>query len=293
MQNFTEQSVYCICSTDGNLIPCIIFSDQDRIEWKNRAAITANSLGIIIIVYAIMKNHVHFLVRGDKEDANRFMAILIGEMKKYYQCKGIHLNGLLVKGVREVQDDEHLQNALAYVLRNPMTAGDYKGMFTNTNLLICIAPWMNSNVGMKQMSDISFRDRKSSFRTIQTLPGEWFFSDNYEIWDGSFTDYNAAVRIMSNIGLFWTKIGMSKNLVETDVLVANSFDKCGMKDSDLRQAAEDLAFKFERTRQMEKLSLEGCCKVASALHKQYGITAKRLSRLLHLNAGYMESMFEN
>jgi len=294
---FTSRDAYCLCSTDGRLVSSIIFSDRDRIEWKNRAALTALFCGIVVVVYSIMPNHVHFVLRGSREQCAKFITILIRQMMRYYRRNGTRLEGKIVGGVREILDDEHLRNATAYTLRNHLSAGNYSGMLSHSNLRIClspsekVAPPKNS----RSVSEIGVKERRRMLKSGKIPPGDWCIKANGEIWDGSFTDFNSAKKFFGNMGFFLSSLGISKNNTKIDMLVAESFVKGrnhSLSDGELRIEAEAIAYEKYGVHNLNAISFNDLCHVLAKLSHLRGTSAKRLSRIFHLNEYFLKAIIK-
>ena len=49
-------------STDGNSVDALFWDDDDFIDGMNRTAILSNEFKVIILAFALMGNHIHFIL---------------------------------------------------------------------------------------------------------------------------------------------------------------------------------------------------------------------------------------
>lgn len=105
---------------------CLIYRDAyDYRVFEVRLRLLMQEAGLKIYVYCLMPNHFHVVVEGPMEAISRVMHRLNGihaqSFNDRYDRSG-HLFQARFHSV-PIKDDEHLRNACAYVLRNPVRAG--------------------------------------------------------------------------------------------------------------------------------------------------------------------------
>ncbi|WP_159459878.1 REP-associated tyrosine transposase [Dorea phocaeensis] len=77
-----------------------------------------------IFAYCIMQNHIHLLVKSEKEDLSSFMAKILAEYAKYYNYKHKRV-GYVFQGrfhSQCIESEEHFWNCLRYIHLNPLKA---------------------------------------------------------------------------------------------------------------------------------------------------------------------------
>lgn len=115
---------YHIC-TNGNECPPIMNSEEDFRVATNYLAITSWRLGVVILAYCLMSNHLHVLiVCKDRMTAIRF----IRTFKQLYSTYLMNTYGISkqFKGIDDsislITDIRYLRKCIAYILRNPLSA---------------------------------------------------------------------------------------------------------------------------------------------------------------------------
>ena len=149
--------------------------DEDFKAAMNFVAVLSCVLGMDILAFVLMSNHVHFVIRGSREkvleyvnEFKRRYSIYLSRrygVKEFLRRNDVHL--LLVTG------DEALERAVAYVQMNPVAAG------------ICAHPtqypWGSGSVFFNQMqpvskllADIPNRPRMRMLHSeCDALPPDW------------------------------------------------------------------------------------------------------------------------
>ncbi len=124
---------------------CSIFGDDDdRLHFLALLVRTATQLRWRFHAYCLMGNHYHLLVRCGQPELStgmaRINALHARAFNARWERRG-HLFGARF-ATREVDDDEYLRDACAYVVSNPVRAG------------ICIRweEWPWSGLGRPQLS---------------------------------------------------------------------------------------------------------------------------------------------
>ena len=170
---------YWLVSTE-HLEDRLWFRDEEDFKAAmNFVAVLSCVLGVDILAFVLMSNHVHFVIRGSRkkvlEYVNEFKrrySIYLGHrygVKEYLRRNDVHL--LLIEG------EEAMERAVAYVQMNPVAAG------------ICahpsLYPWGTGNVFFSQvkptgriLADIPNRSRMRMLHSeCDTLPEEWIVGE--------------------------------------------------------------------------------------------------------------------
>lgn len=105
----------------------IFKSRMDFIAGMNDVALCVLGYDVVIVCFCLMSNHFHFVLYGTLNECWRFAH----EYKRRCAMR-MRRNTGEVRGMRNVEvqidlvdNQEYLENVIAYVLRNPLAAGLY------------------------------------------------------------------------------------------------------------------------------------------------------------------------
>ena len=128
------RSYYHVCS-DGNQLSWMFRDDEDFRNGINRLAICSFALGLSVICFILMDNHVHFIFYGTLSQCKEFISRYKSSISRWVEEKyGIsrYLSNLACE-IIPIDSEEALMETIAYVDRNSIMAG-YK-------FLPCDYPW--------------------------------------------------------------------------------------------------------------------------------------------------------
>lgn len=127
-------SYYHVC-TDGNQLPWMFKDDEDFRNGVNRLAICSFTLGLSVISFILMDNHVHFVFYGTlsqcKDFISRYKSAISRWIEEKYSISRYLSN--LSSEIIPIVSEEALMETIAYIDRNSIMAG-YK-------FLPCDYPW--------------------------------------------------------------------------------------------------------------------------------------------------------
>lgn len=115
---------YYHISSSGLANKCIFHTREEFILGMNDIAVCASRFDISILCFCLMSNHFHFVTSGKQEVCRAFA-------EEYKRMCAIRMRQFSreVKGMKDtriqldrIDSQEYLENAIAYVLRNPLTA---------------------------------------------------------------------------------------------------------------------------------------------------------------------------
>ena len=145
---------------------------------------------VVILAFILMSNHVHFLLRGRREDVLTFITefkqrYALYYFKKYGVREFLRRNGLDVKLI-PADEDEAVERTVAYVQMNCVAAN------------ICAHPsqypwgtgdtfFRASKPAGKRLDACSARQRERLLRSrCDKIPGEWLLTDDGYIHPGEY-----------------------------------------------------------------------------------------------------------
>lgn len=98
-----------------------IFKDEAD-YWKFESLLRKYSVGIEIVVCALVVNHFHFLLKQVSDRGVEKSMMSIQRIYSRYFNRKYRRRGTLYEGrfwAEEIRDEDHFYNVMAYVLRNP------------------------------------------------------------------------------------------------------------------------------------------------------------------------------
>lgn len=113
--------------TTEHLEDALWFRDpEDFAVGMNLVAVQASVSAVIVLVFILMSNHVHFVLYGTRKEVEEFVQRFKGRYSQYY-CRKWGVKEFLRRNkvnIKELPDEpEVLERAIAYVLMNCVAAG--------------------------------------------------------------------------------------------------------------------------------------------------------------------------
>ena len=285
---------YYHCATKGFKRSVLFASEREFIAGMNRIAFCIargwKDFPVIVIAFVLMDNHVHFILYGTREDCLRWMA-LYHRLTMTWQAN--HRSGSVVQEPWEfdawrIYDQEDLQEKIAYVLRNPMAAGQ---AIVPTNYRWSSAGLVFSNhslpVGSTVGSLSSFKLR-SLLETRIDLPEDWILLPDGMIWPGCYTDFKQVERVFKQPSTFMFALNQR---VETKVNEEMHRHSLSLPDQDVLRLAQETSQQKFGTPSTDSLDLNQRVVLCSELVRRPGITLKQLGRIFHISQEDMKKLF--
>lgn len=175
---------------------------------------------VVVLAFILMSNHVHFVLKGTREEVVEFMNSFkhrysIFYQRKYGVIKLLRHNRLDIKYIP--YDEEARERAVAYVLMNPVAAG------------ICAHPsqylWGTGNLYFSQtakggtcLKDISLRAfKRITHSDEESIPGNWHIGEDGYILPRDYVavkDVEAVYRRPQRFNYFLNSSSKAKKRLE-------------------------------------------------------------------------------
>lgn len=250
----------------------------DYVLINNIIAIAVFLADIRLLAYAIMENHLHFILEGRKGDCAVFYESVHKMLMNYYTRHGRSASFSKMKPkFIDITNLDQLLVEIAYVIRNPFVVR------TDVNLLAY--PWTSGYLYFNPLLDIGgepgsalsgrrLRDFIHS-RTIEEV------DERIRIRDGranpaSFVDYKRVEAFFGSAREFQMQV--YKN-VEAQVETAKRLgEKPQMNDQEMLATAFKLCRALFSVNQMKDLTLEQKKRLAKTLKDEFGGSNKQIAR---------------
>ena len=260
-----------------------IFKNKaDFIAGMNDVALCVLGLDVVVLAFCLMSNHFHFVLYGTYNKCQAFSE----EYKRRCAMRMRYANGD-VQGLKDVyvqldliDNQEYLENVIAYVLRNPLAAGILIMPFHY--------PWSTAslyfsgkeNVG-KRLNDMSERKRRTILKSHSNVPDSYMVDDSGMILPQCYVDYAAVEKIFRHPARLLMMIARK---IENDVEVKFGLgDWVNLTDQEiLTQLPELIKMEFKKE-SIAQLTVEQRLKLCLQMKRNFGAGIKQISRLIHLD----------
>jgi len=269
----------------------IFQEEEERKTALNFMAITAREAGVVLLAYAIMSNHFHFIVKGELVDALTFFRQLRKRLSNYLSRKGrpgvldaVHADTTAITSLKQFRDE------VAYVIRNPYVVRE------DVNPLAW--PWCSGflyfNPMLPDMTStpveaLTFREKRGITRSASADLDLSFRIRNGGIAPESFVDYRLVERLFPNARKFtWW---VFKN-VEAQVETASRLHESPvLTDDDLFRITKQLCRAEYSCDDVDCLTDRQRRELAIALKNKWGASNGQAARLARVDPRIVDSMF--
>ncbi len=278
--------LYHFC-TNGLKKGLIFTSDQDFTYGMNAIGLCKLKFdNIRILAFCLMGNHVHFVIDSSEEEEGisfmRYYKLLIGNYLKITYGKERSLKGADI-GFKCMSNAEYCVNAIAYVLRNPISAGLLISPTEYRWSSACL--YFGSRIFRQEVWDIVKNIGRERLRSIThshgAFPDDWRINSNGLIFPGEYTDYKGVEIIFGKPAQLIYHITKNNDLIiEQDTGILSKFH---YSDEELCESRNTLILNHFRKKQLTELSIEEKISLASMMKKRYRLSFPALSRLVGIN----------
>ena len=249
--------------------------DEDFRVGMNYVAVVAAKLGVSVISFILMSNHVHFLLLCEEDEASRFI-ILYKKLYGTYFRNRYNVNRFLRRNSVDIQEikpvDEAIERVVAYIIMNSVAAriclspGFYKwgsgGCFFNEN----------KETG-KPLEELSRREQIRILKSNVRLPQNWKVGSGGFILPDSYVCIDLVERI------FKTPTRMNYFLnTSSKAKKALSQDGVTFRDQIMQEALKDMQVSLGKKRP-EDLSKEEQAVIIKQLRWRFNADVHQISRV--------------
>lgn len=280
---------YHVCSPglERNLI---FASEEEFISGVNDIAICLTKFDITIVCFCLMSNHFHFVIYGEEEECCAFAEEYkrrCGMRMRQVKQEVNALQNIRVE-LNEVSDDVYLENAIAYVLRNPLAA--------KIHIMPYHYPWSSASVYFRGNSPIngtcvnhmSERKRHRVLKSKLSLPDEYLIDERGMIFPETFVDATITERLFRHPSrLLFALAKKVEPEVELNFGVA---DRILYTDSELRSLVNELIVKEFGAPGLSSLTSQQKIRLCVLMRKNYNASVKQISRIARVGVDVLEKI---
>lgn len=268
-------------------------------EEDNQLGIILNFIAIALmfapncrlLAFAIMSNHLHFILEGEPEWCEIFIGKLTELLDNYFRyngksklCGKVRFTPTVISSLKQLKDE------IVYVIRNPFVVR------TDVNVFACpsTSGYLYFNPMLRKEGIYASNLKGRALREFLHTRKEIALTDRFRVLNGvaqpwSFVDYERAMSFFSNAREFvtWTL----KN-VEGQIEIALKLGETpSLSDQELLSVAFKLCKQRFSNTPPSKLGEKDKMRLALALKNEYYASNGQISRTLGLPTSIVTSMF--
>lgn len=244
-----------------------------------------------ILAFAIMSNHIHFILEGPESACTEFVNSLLEKLGNYYRHNG---RGRVTDSIQfscaHIEDLRQLRTEIAYVIRNPFVVR------TDVNLFACpmtsghlyFNPFLKrEGVPADSLKGRALRDFTRTRKDVE-LSSEIYVLDGVaQAW--SFVDYERTMSFFDNARQF---IMCAVKSVEAQIEVALRYNESVLlNDQELFSVAMKIARESFKCEKLSDLGRQELSLLALELKNRYRISNAQISRVCRIPRGDVDAMF--
>lgn len=267
---------------------------EKEIIFRNRADFTFGMNGVpvcalchdvLVLAFCLMSNHVHFILAGRESGCRGFIQSYKRRMSMLADMNGVDAN------IKEIDNKDYLLKAIAYVLRNPMTAGQ--------KVLPFMYEWGSGNIYFREgamtygkmvtVGEKTSREMRELIKSGVSLPVHYLLTEEGLVYPGSYVRSDIVERLYGSPAQMLYYVSRN-DCVEVE-LAGSVLSKVRYSDSELYGSVRNICIREFNCQSVSELRVEDRCRLAKILRKSYGIGLKQTSRLTELDSGLLRKLF--
>jgi REP element-mobilizing transposase RayT len=257
----------------------------------NAIAITVVLFDCKILAFAVMSNHLHFILEGPERECLKFFFSLKERLTNYFRRNGrAGLTDSMDPGCTEITSLKQLRDEIAYVIRNPYVARNDINPFACQ----CTSGYLYFNPMLKKegvpadtLKGRALRDFTHTHKGIESGNRIYVLDGVAQAW--SFVDYERTMSFFDNAQQFMTYTLKS---VEAQVEVALRYnEKVSLNDQELFSVAIKLAREMFNCNKLSELKVKEKMELAMMLKNKYQTPNAQLARTIGLPQREVNAMF--
>ena len=278
--------------TSGALERFDIFqSRKDFVTAMNDIALCVLRFDVQILCFCLMSNHFHFVLKGTYAECHAFM----NEFKRICAIR-MRENQGIVGGLKDVElrfdlleTEEYLENAIAYVLRNPLAARIIMMPYFYEWSSCCAYFRGGNNVHGTRLGSLSIRKRRNILRSKHVdVPDDYLLSDEGYICPSCYVAIDEVERIFRHPARMM--IALAKKVENEFEVAAGASRLISMSDSELMTNVLELVRNEFGVQSLAQLSADDRLRLCYLVRRNFNASVKQIARVVHLRQSVVESV---
>lgn len=277
-----EREFYHVCSE--GLEKNIIFRSRDEfIMGMNYVAVCLQKFDVTILCFCLMANHFHFILMGSFQQCamfgNEYKRMCAMMMRR---CGGGHKAMRLVEmQIKKIDSKAYLENAVVYVLRNPMVAG-YR-------LLPQQYPWSSGDCYFRtvyrpegiRVGSVSGRSLAKILKSRTSVPEDYIINDEGMLSPLNYIDHSTVEELFGHPSRLLGALSAKKETeFEIFLGIADSY-KPDMQE--LRESVKELLMVEFGVKAVSQLSMEERMRLCGLMRRNFRASRKQIAMITRLD----------
>ncbi len=261
----------------------IFKTKEDFIRGMNDIALCVLGYDVSILAFCLMSNHFHFVLYGTLEECRSFS-------EEYKRRCGMRMRQVLgeVQAMRDVSlqfnlidNVEYLENAIAYVLRNPLAAGVFVMPYHYQWSSISLYFNNGRQPVAERLNDMSERKRFRILKSRVSVPDTYIVDEEGLILPSCYVDLESVEKIFRHPARLMMLLSRK---VENDVELKFGVAECvSMTDQEIVAQMNDLIRNTFGKESMSQLTMEQRIKLCLLLKRNFRAGVKQIARITRLD----------
>ena len=269
----------------------IFQSREDFVTAMNDIALCRLRYDVMILCFCLMGNHFHFVLKGSYQECYAFM----NEFKRICAIRMRDRSGE-VSGLKDVElrfdlldTQEYLENAIAYVLRNPLAARIIMMPYFYEWSSIMAYFRGKSELSGVRLDTLSIRKRREILRTRHDVVPE-----NYLLTEQGYI--NPACYIASaEVEVIFKHpsrlmMALAKKVENEFEVASGAANQIVMTDPELKTHILELIRTEYGVNSLSQLSADDRLRLCLKVRRNFGSSVKQIARVLRLSQALVASV---
>lgn len=269
----------------------IFQSRESFVTAMNDIALIFLKFDVTVLCFCLMSNHFHFILKGSYKECYGFM----NEFKRMCAIRMRHRNGD-VNGLKDAElhfdlldTPEYLENAIAYVLRNPLAA--------HIIMMPYLYEWSSASVYFRgQMCEdgigvntLSLRKKREIFHSRNPeLPDEYILNKDGYIYPSCYVAAQEVEKIFRHPSRLM--LLLAKRLENEFEVTSGAADRIVMTDSELKTQIHELIRNELGVSALAQLSADDRLRLCLKVKRNFNASVKQIARVLRLSQAVVASV---
>lgn len=284
-ENVPVRNCWHFCS-DGRAVDTMFRDTEDFRFGMNLIPLLLKKRDVLILAFALMDTHFHFILYGERGDCDRFMHDYSRRLSIRIAYRHGERNKLsdVPINCQKIDTDSYLKTAIAYVLRNPYVAGlhtsTYDYPWSSCPLMFrsrdsWTSPWWLDSADDRTVS-LGSVESKAFFKSHDAEAGNWQIVDGV-VFPGQYVAYELAERVFRTHKAFAYHLGLSK---ETEFeSMGGELSRLSIPDQEMREYRNEVCRRLFGTSGVRGLDTTQRIRLAKELKRLYNSSPKQIIRM--------------